>query len=94
MAELSRDLTALLLDLQAIEERLRATRIRSLYRRGRGSYMNCAYLFFRDRDVIDAGGILGGLSERRPRLLFSGDESMLGRGEMKRGKSREVKGER
>ena len=95
LAELSRDLTALLLDFQAIEERLRAPRIRSLYRRGRGSYMNCAYLFFRARDVIVAGGILGGLSERlSPRLLFSGDESMLGRGEMKRGKSREVKGER
>ena len=37
---------------------------------------------------------MGELSERRPRLLFSGDENMLGRGEMKRGKSREVKGER
>ena len=35
--------------------------------------MNCAYLFFRARDVIDAGGILGGLSERRSRLLFSGE---------------------
>ena len=30
--------------------------------------------------MIVAGGSLGGLSERRPRLLFSGDENMLGRG--------------
>ena len=37
LAELSRDLTTLLLDLQALEERLGTTRIRSVYRRGRGS---------------------------------------------------------
>ena len=37
LAELSRDLTALLIDLQAMEERLGALGIRSLYRRRRGS---------------------------------------------------------
>ena len=37
LAELSRDLTALLIDLQAMEERLGAPGIRSIYRRRRGS---------------------------------------------------------
>ena len=37
LAELSRDLTALLIDLQAMEERLGALGIRSIYRRRRGS---------------------------------------------------------
>ena len=37
LAELSRDLTALLLDLQAVEERLGATRVGSLNRRRRSS---------------------------------------------------------
>ena len=39
--------------------------------------------------MIVAGGILGELSEKRPRPLFLGDENMLGRG---RGEERQEQG--
>ena len=39
--------------------------------------------------MIVAGSILGELSEKRPSLLSSGDENMLGRG---RGEEREEQG--
>merc|ERR1711953_147802 len=61
LTELHRDMTRLILDLQAMEERLRARTRPLLQSRQRKLH--------RARDVIAAGLILGELSEKRPRFL-------------------------
>ena len=42
--------------------------------------------------MIVAGGILGELSEKRPSLLSSGDENMLGRGRGEESEEQESQG--
>merc|ERR1711953_714618 len=82
LTELHRDMTRLILDLQAMEERLRARTRPLLQRRQRktlegrrrqrveaGLERSRQRRLHRARDVIAAGLILGELSEKRPRFL-------------------------
>merc|ERR550517_1326429 len=82
LTELHRDMTRLILDLQAMEERLRARTRPLLQRRQRrtlegrrrqrveaGLVRSRQRRLHRARDVIAAGLILGELSEKRPRFL-------------------------